>query len=207
MTIILDTTHYKAEYEKALLTDALSDSTLKTKATLLAFSSILLAASIYDLQLKQIPSLGVDVSVIAPDILKEVLALNVSYLLIRFVMCFLQDFFRWHISKEIASIANSGEELEKIQEKLQEVEQKCHSLERFFEENNFLPQLDLLIKSLQNIANNVVRVGCMHNILIFIQLFRFWVIDFLLPLLVSVFALWSSGNAVINLLKDVWTAL
>lgn len=200
MTIILDTTHYKAEYEKALLTDAFSDSTLKTKTTLLAFSSILLAVSV-GLQVNQISGLGVDISAIAPDILKGVLALNVSYLLIRFVMCFLQDIFRWHISNGIASVAHSGEELEKIQGKLQEVEQKCNSLERFFEENDFSSQLELLIKSLHDIANNVQKVGRMHKILIVIQLFRFGVIDFLLPLLVSGFALWSSGNAIINLLK------
>ena len=205
MTII-DKTNYKAEYEKALLTDALSDTTLKTKATLLAFSSILLAVSI-GLQVKQISGLGVDISAIAPDIVKGVLALTTGYLLIRFVLCFLQDYYRWHLLKGIASIAHSGEVLEKIQEKFQEIEQKCNSLKRFFEENDFLPQLEFLFKSLHNIANDVRGVGRRHKVLFVIQIFRFWVIDLAVPLLVSIIALLLSGNAIINLLKEVWRAL
>ncbi len=207
MHIIRDATNYKAEYEKALLTEALSDTTLKTKTTLLAFSSILLAVSVYGLQVKQIPGLGVDISAIAPDILIGVLALSAGYLLIRFVMCFLQDYYRWHISKGIASLDHSGEVLEKIQEKLQEIEQKCNSLERFFEDNDFLPQLEFLIKSLRNIDNDVRGVGRRHRFLFVIQYIRFWVIDFAVPLVVSIIALSMSVNPVINLLKEVWRAL
>lgn len=206
MGIAFDTKDHKTEYEKALLTEALSSTTLKTKATLLVFSSLLLIVTAYGLQLKTIPGLSLDIPDGMINPLEGMLAFACLYLIIQFVLCFFQDYFRWRLHQGIASVAHSGKVLSDLEQRVSEIEDRFNSLEPLMEQK-FYENIASLLQQLDGRSKQVIGIGLSHKVLWALQAGRFWVIDLVIPVALTAVAIFSSGNAALELLQVVKHAL
>jgi len=206
MAIVFDTTDYKVEYEKALLIDAMSDTSQKIKATLLTFSTLLLAVSVYGLKVKAIPGLSVEIPPEASGLLQGVLALAALYLLVRFTACFTQDYLRWRLLKGKASIEHSGKVLSELHDRVATIEKRFDSLEPLMEEDFRLKISDLFMQ-LNGRAKEAKGVLWLHRGLSVLQFTRFWVIEVSAPIAIALASLSLSWSAIGKLVLDVLRAL
>lgn len=202
MTIVIDTTDYKAEYDTAILEDALSGTTLKTKTTLFVFSSILLVIATYGLQIRQIPGLAIDLPQNSPDLINGMLALSTAYLLVQFLFGFLQDYFRWRLKRAKANVSHSGKLLENMSEAVKRVlesQKGCDGIPLA----NLQSSFDYLVQQLERSVNEVRAVKRGSMALVALQSIRFWGLDLLAPCVLSVTALWLSWPAAWIMLHTV----
>lgn len=206
MSANIDAKAYKANYEKTLLAEALNSAALRTKTTLLVFSSLLLVVSAYDLQLKTIPGLSLDIPSESANPLKGMLSLACLYMLVQFYMYFFLDYGRWRMQQEIANVAHSEQAFRDLKDRIKEIENRINYLAPYAN-NNFPSNIIQSLKNLDGVHTRIDRVRRGHKLLWVLQLSRFWVIDVIVPFLVTVVAVLLSGNAAIELLKVVFVAL
>lgn len=194
MPIVLETNDYSAEYNAALLEDALSGTTLKTKTTLLVFAAVLLVISTLGFHVKEIPGLAVDVPAASQELAKGMLSLATAYLLLQFLLCFLQDYYRWRLKKARKTVEQFGKLLRHTSEAVDRV------LETSQVANGKVvvavsTEFEHLAKQLSHANAEVRTIEFSNKVLSPAQWLRFWVLDLAVPVLLGSTALCLSWRS------------
>lgn len=192
MPIILDTNDYSAEYNAALLEDALSGTTLKTKATLLVFAAVLLVISTLGLHVREIPGLAVDVPATSPELAKGMLSFATGYLFLQFLLCFLQDYFRWRLKKARKTVEQFGKLLRHTSDAVDRV---LKSPQFASGKADASSSFEHLVQHLTHANAEVQAIAFSSKVLSPAQWLRFWILDLTVPIVLASTALCLSWRS------------
>jgi len=207
MSIVVDNINHKAEYEKALLLDALSLITQKTKSALLIYSVLLIVVGAYNLKVKTIPIINFEIPDTYPHIVESILALGAIYMLIKFVIAFAQDYFRWRLSKTIAGVAHNDKTISAIEHRITQMEQKLKSLEPHLDGDDFLKDIKKFLSNEKQNSAQVLKIKYWHNYLTFLHYLRLWCLEFITPVCIAIIGISLSKGNISNFISNIYNAL
>lgn len=192
MTIV-ELNDYSAQYNTAYLEDPMSSATLKAKTTLLVFTVLLLVICTLGLHIKEIPGLSIEDPEASPEIAQGMLSLATGYLLLQFVVCFLQDYFRWRLKKARKTVEQFGKLLRHTSDA---VDQVLKSQKGSNGNAGIANGFEHLARHLSHANDEVQVIAFSSRVLAPVHWLRFWILDLAIPIglaLIAIALSWGSA--------------
>jgi hypothetical protein len=182
--------------------DPMSDETRKVRTHLLFVAALTILVKVYGLRLVKLPWLDFDIPANAPQLLDGLLSVVLLYLLSVFVLYAWQDFRRWRLAGELHLVNSSFDLLLASRNDFFAIAQSLDKLtcgeplhpqlqKAISDAAVRLPQATAKLEALRSSLRRLNRL----------QWFRVTVIEFALPTILGLFALFKVGASLLPFLR------
>jgi hypothetical protein len=197
------------DLKKAAFTEPLTENTKRMRRSLLIYSGISILVKIYNLKIKTLPGLNLDIPENAPHLIEGALAIVVVYMLTMFILYIWQDLQRWWLEGNIVVFKHYSDLLSYTRDDIHAIKESIARFDdadagkklKIQEINQVINDaLERIPKSAQQMSSMVQQ----YVRLTILQWTRLVVFEISLPILVSVIALVKIGNSLYPFIMAVF---
>jgi len=136
------------------------------------------------------------------------LGVTVLYLLVKFPLCFWQDYYRWSLIKEVSDLTQLGRSISRAFEAVPELKEllaKLTTQGKLSEGHE--GRLQQILNEVEDRTSGFRRIKRENRALWGLQVLRFFVLELGVALAVSLIAVWLGAGSAIELIGTVIDSL
>lgn len=195
--ILIKPPDFSVQIKKKYYTHPFSEYTFKLKKVLLIVSFLAIILSLYDLKITTIPWLNIDISENDPNLLAGVLALILIYFFVVFIINAFYDIQKWNLNIK-------KDKYDWAINKYKEIAQNIDEMKRSKE----FKDIDKVIERVNYFGSFIERTGKTIRLasksVIYSSVARHFIIDLVLPLILSIIGLILIGMSGIQIIMKLF---
>jgi len=202
MNVLIIPPKYGVELQKKHFTHPFKDYTHRIKRSLLAIAGLSIILKVYDLDIKKIPWLNIEIPLNAPNLLEGVLSVILWYHFIAFILNAFFDIQVWSLNKDKDNLNHIWQNVKSIFHTFEDVKKYINNDSASI---NYIEKLnsDLSIVD-TDLKKYFKSMRYKNHIFISISWIRLFALDIFLPIFLSVVGLLKIGSSSIDLIKLIF---